>query len=104
MGLGALEAARKILKKRGLKPDDIDLWEINESFAVVPIVVMRELGIPEERVNPNGGALALGHPMGATGARLVLTLAKEMRRRGSRYGIATMCVGMGQGTATLLRT
>ena len=76
MGLGALEAARKILKKRGLKPDDIALWEINESFAVVPIVVMRELGIPEERVNPNGGALALGHPMGATGARLVLTLAK----------------------------
>ncbi|MEE8372551.1 MAG: thiolase family protein [Dehalococcoidia bacterium] len=102
MGLGAVEAARKALDRANLKATDIDLAEINEAFAVVAIAAIRELGIDEERVNPNGGAVALGHPMGCSGARLLTTLVHEMTRRQARYGLATMCVGMGQGAATIL--
>ena len=102
MGLGAVEAARKALERADLKATDIDLAEINEAFAVVAIAAIRELGIDEERVNPNGGAVALGHPMGCSGTRLLTTLVHEMTRRQARYGLATMCVGMGQGAATIL--
>lgn len=102
MGLGAVEAARKALERANLKATDIDLAEINEAFSVVAIAAIRELGIDEERVNPNGGAVALGHPMGCSGTRLLTTLVHEMTRRQARYGLATMCVGMGQGAATIL--
>ena len=101
MGLGVVSATRKALDKAGLAASDIDLAEINEAFAVVAIAAIRELGIDEERVNPNGGAVALGHPMGCTGARLVTTLVHEMARRRARYDLAAMCVGMGQGAATV---
>ncbi len=102
MGLGMVPAARKALERAGLTIADIDLAELNEAFAVVAMVAIRELGIDEEKVNPNGGAVALGHPMGCTGARLVTTLVHEMARRQARYGLAAMCVGMGQGAATVL--
>ncbi|MFC1847934.1 thiolase family protein [Chloroflexota bacterium] len=102
MGLGIVPAARKALERAGLYVSDIDVAELNEAFAVVTMVAVRELGIEEGKVNPNGGAVALGHPMGATGARLVTTLVHEMNRRRARYGLAAMCVGMGQGAATVL--
>ncbi len=102
MGLGMVPATRKALERAGLTIADIDLAELNEAFAVVAMVAIRELGIDEEKVNPNGGAVALGHPMGCTGARLVTTLVHEMARRQARYGLAAMCVGMGQGAATVL--
>lgn len=102
MGLGMVPAARKALERAGLTIADIELAELNEAFAVVAMVAIRELGIDEEKVNPNGGAVALGHPMGCTGARLVTTLVHEMARRQARYGLAAMCVGMGQGAATVL--
>ncbi len=103
MGLGMVQAARKALHRAGLSIDDIDIAELNEAFAAVAIVTARELGLAENRVNPNGGAIALGHPMGCTGARLVTTLVHEMVRRRARYGLAAMCVGMGQGAATVLK-
>lgn len=102
MGLGIVPATRKALERAGLTIADIDLAEVNEAFAVVAMVAIRELGIDEEKVNPNGGAVALGHPMGCTGARLITTLVHEMTRRQARYGLAAMCVGMGQGAATIL--
>jgi acetyl-CoA acetyltransferase family protein len=102
MGLGAISASRKALDRANLSVADIDLAEINEAFAVVAIAAIRELGIREDKVNPNGGAVALGHPMGCSGARLVTTLVHEMTRRRARYGLAAMCVGMGQGAATVL--
>jgi len=102
MGLGMVPATRKALERAGLTIADIELAELNEAFAVVALVAIRELGIDEEKVNPNGGAVALGHPMGCTGARLVTTLVHEMARRQARYGLAAMCVGMGQGAATVL--
>ena len=102
MGLGIVPATRKALERAGLTIADIDLAEVNEAFAVVAIVAIRELGIDEVKVNPNGGAVALGHPMGCTGARLITTLVHEMTRRQARYGLAAMCVGMGQGAATIL--
>jgi acetyl-CoA acetyltransferase family protein len=102
MGLGMVPATRKALERAGLTIADIELAELNEAFAVVAMVAIRELGIDEEKVNPNGGAVALGHPMGCTGARLVTTLVHEMARRQARYGLAAMCVGMGQGAATVL--
>ena len=102
MGLGIIDATRKALDRAGLTIDDIGLAELNEAFAVVAMVAIRELGLDEERVNVNGGAVALGHPMGCTGARLITTLVHEMQRRRVRYGLAAMCVGMGQGTATVL--
>jgi len=102
MGLGMIPATRKALERAGLTIADIDLVELNEAFAVVAMVAIKELGIDEEKVNPNGGAVALGHPMGCTGARLVTTLVHEMARRQVKYGLAAMCVGMGQGAATIL--
>ncbi len=101
MGLGLVSAARKALDRAGLAASDIDVAELNEAFAVVAMAAIRELRIDGERVNPNGGTVALGHPMGCTGARLVTTLVHEMSRRRARYGLAAMCVGMGQGAATV---
>ncbi len=102
MGMGVVEAARKVLDRAGLSVYDIGVAEINEAFSVVALVAMRELGLDEERVNPHGGAVALGHPMGCTGAKLITSLVHEMVRGRHRYGLAAMCVGMGQGAATVL--
>lgn len=102
MGLGMVEASRKALHRGALTIEDIGVAELNEAFAAVVIAAIRELAVAEDRVNPNGGAIALGHPMGCTGARLVTTLVHEMVRRQARYGLAAMCVGMGQGAATIL--
>jgi acetyl-CoA C-acetyltransferase len=96
------KAARKALEKAGLEPDDIDLWEINEAFASVAINSVRMLGIDEDRVNVNGGAIALGHPIGASGARILTTLVYELRRRGGGRGCAAICSGGGQGDAIVL--
>jgi acetyl-CoA acetyltransferase family protein len=99
---GPIPATQKALKRAGLKPDDIDLYEINEAFAPVPLVTMREVGIDPEKVNVNGGAIALGHPLGATGAMLIGMLIDELERRDQRYGLATMCIGIGMGIATII--
>jgi acetyl-CoA acyltransferase len=101
MGMGPVVAVPKALKLAGLKLDDIDLIELNEAFAAQALAVMRELNMDPERVNVNGGAIALGHPLGASGAKLTVQLLGEMRRRKSRYGMVTMCVGGGQGAATV---
>ncbi len=101
-GFGTVAAARKALDRAGLSADDLGLVEINEAFSVVAMVCMKELGLATEKVNPNGGAVALGHPMGATGAKLITTLVHEMERRSLRYGMATVGVGMGQGEAVIL--
>ncbi len=102
MGLGPIPATRKALQRAGLTIDQIDLFEINEAFAVQSIACARELGIPDDKLNVNGGAIALGHPLGCSGARIVTTLVHELKRRGSRYGLATMCVGVGQGEAIII--
>jgi 3-oxoadipyl-CoA thiolase len=102
MGMGPVPAVRKVLAHTGLEVDDIDLVELNEAFASQAIACSRELGIPREKLNVNGGAIAIGHPLGCSGARLVGTLAHELRARGARYGIATMCIGVGQGLATVI--
>jgi 3-oxoadipyl-CoA thiolase len=101
MGIGPIPAVRKLLARRGVQIGEIDLVELNEAFASQSLAVVRELGIDPERVNVNGGAIALGHPLGMSGARLVVSLAHELRRRGGRYGLATLCVGVGQGQAAL---
>jgi 3-oxoadipyl-CoA thiolase len=101
MGIGPVPAVRKLLERTGVGVDEIDLVELNEAFASQSLVVIRELGLDAERVNVNGGAIALGHPLGMSGARLVVTLLHELRRRGGRYGLATLCVGVGQGQAAL---
>jgi acetyl-CoA acyltransferase len=101
MGMGPIVAVPKALKLAGLKLEDIDLIELNEAFACQAMAVMRELGMDDERTNVNGGAVALGHPLGASGAKLTVQLLGEMRRRRSRYGLVTMCVGGGQGAATV---
>jgi 3-oxoadipyl-CoA thiolase len=101
MGIGPVPAVRKLLLRAGLTADDLDLVELNEAFASQSVAVVRELGLDEERVNVNGGAIAIGHPLGMSGARLVVTLLHELRRRRGRYGVATMCVGVGQGQAAL---
>ena len=102
MGLGPVPAVRKALTRAGMSPADLDLVELNEAFASQSLVVMRELGLDPERVNVNGGAIAIGHPLGMSGARLMTTLVHEMARRESRYGLATMCIGVGQGIATIV--
>jgi 3-oxoadipyl-CoA thiolase len=102
MGLGPIPATRKVLARAGLTMANINLVELNEAFAAQAIACMRELGIDPARVNVNGGAIALGHPLGASGARVLTTLAHELKRRGSRYGLATMCIGVGQGIATII--
>ena len=99
MGIGPVAAVPKALKLAGLELADIDLFELNEAFAAQALAVVRELGIPMEKLNVNGGAIALGHPLGATGAKLTASLIHELRRRGGRYGMVTMCVGGGQGAA-----
>jgi 3-oxoadipyl-CoA thiolase len=101
MGIGPVPAVRKLLERTGVGVDDVDLVELNEAFASQSLAVVRDLGIDEERVNVNGGAIAIGHPLGMSGARLVVSLLHELRRRGGRYGLATMCVGVGQGQAAL---
>ncbi|HEY5053490.1 MAG TPA: thiolase family protein [Solirubrobacterales bacterium] len=101
MGIGPVEAIPRALAAADLKLDQIDLIELNEAFASQVLASARELGIDEERLNVNGGAIALGHPLGCSGARLTTTLVRELRRRGGRYGVATMCVGVGQGLATV---
>ncbi len=101
MGIGPIPAVRKLLERTGVTMDEIDLVELNEAFASQSLVVIRELGVDEEKVNVNGGAIALGHPLGMSGARLVVSLLHELRRRGGRYGLATLCVGVGQGQAAL---
>ena len=101
MGIGPVFAVPKLLKKHGLTVDDIDLWELNEAFASQVVYCRDRLGIPDERLNVNGGSIAIGHPFGMTGSRLVGTLANEMARREARYGVVTMCVGGGQGAAAL---
>jgi 3-oxoadipyl-CoA thiolase len=101
-GLGPIPSSRQALERAGLTVDDIDLVEINEAFAGQVLVCQRELGIPDEKLNVNGGAIALGHPLGCSGARLIGTLAWELRRRGARYGLATLCIGVGQGLATIV--
>src|SRR5579885_1282529 len=101
MGIGPIPAVRKLLARTGVSLDEIDLVELNEAFASQSLVVIRELGLDPQRVNVNGGAIAIGHPLGMSGARLVVTLAHELRRRGGRYGLATLCVGVGQGQAAL---
>jgi 3-oxoadipyl-CoA thiolase len=102
MGIGPIPASRKALERAGLGIEDMDLVEINEAFAAQVLPCMRELGIPHERLNVNGGAIAIGHPLGASGARLLGTLAWELRERGLRYGLATLCIGVGQGLATVI--
>ena len=101
MGIGPVPAVRKLLARAGVGVEEIDLVELNEAFASQSLHVIRELGLAHERVNVNGGAIALGHPLGMSGARLVVTLLHELRRRGGRYGLATLCVGVGQGQAAL---
>ena len=101
MGIGPIPAVRKLLARVGIDSGELDLVELNEAFASQSLVVIRELGLDEEKVNVNGGAIALGHPLGMSGARLVVSLLHELRRRDGRYGLATLCVGVGQGQAVL---
>jgi 3-oxoadipyl-CoA thiolase len=102
MGLGPIYATRKALKRAGLSLDEIGLVELNEAFAAQSIACMRDLGLNADIVNVNGGAIAFGHPLGASGARILTTLVHEMKKRGTRYGLSTMCIGVGQGIATLV--
>jgi acetyl-CoA acetyltransferase family protein len=102
MGVGPVPASRKALERAGLTIDDIDLVELNEAFAAQVLASARELGIAHEKLNVDGGAIALGHPLGSTGARMITTLVHELRRRGARYGLATMCIGVGQGMAMVV--
>ncbi|HET7568134.1 MAG TPA: acetyl-CoA C-acyltransferase [Gaiellaceae bacterium] len=101
MGVGPIPAVRKVLARTGVDVSQLDLVELNEAFASQSLAVVRELGLDHEKVNVNGGAIALGHPLGMSGARLVVSLLHELRRRGGRYGLATLCVGVGQGQAAL---
>jgi len=101
MGIGPVPAVRKLLERSGVGVEELDLVELNEAFASQSLVVIRELGLDPEKVNVSGGAIALGHPLGMSGARLVVTLLHELRRRGGNYGLATLCVGVGQGQAAL---
>jgi 3-oxoadipyl-CoA thiolase len=102
MGLGPIPATRKALERAGLTVDDLDLVELNEAFASQSVACIRELGLDPDRVNVDGGAIALGHPLGASGGRLVTTLVHGLRRTGGRYGLASMCIGVGQGIATIV--
>lgn len=102
MGLGPVPATRKALRKVSLTLEDIDLVEANEAFAVQALAVDRELKFNRNKLNVNGGAISLGHPIGASGARILVTLLYEMKRRSSRYGLATLCIGGGQGIATII--
>ena len=102
MGVGPVPAVKKLLAKNNLKVEDIDVFELNEAFAAQALHCIRELGIPLDKVNPNGGAIALGHPLGVSGTRLVATILRELKRRTGRYGVVTMCIGGGMGAAALI--
>ncbi|MCU1277607.1 MAG: acetyl-CoA C-acyltransferase [bacterium] len=102
MGIGPVPAVRKVLKLAGLKIEDIDLFELNEAFAAQSLYCARELGVDEKKLNVNGGAIALGHPLGVSGTRLTLTVLHELARRGGRYGVVTMCIGGGMGAAAIV--
>jgi acetyl-CoA acetyltransferase family protein len=102
MGIGPVPATRKALDRAGIGVADLDLVELNEAFASQSIVCIDELGLDPDKVNVNGGAIALGHPLGMSGGRLITMLAHELRRTGGRYGLATMCIGVGQGIATVI--
>ncbi|QFP75306.1 thiolase family protein [Deinococcus sp. AJ005] len=102
MGLGPIPATRKVLERTGIQQEDLDLIELNEAFAAQGLAVIRELGLDPAKVNVNGGAIALGHPLGMSGARLIVALTHELRRREARYGLATLCVGVGQGEAAII--
>ena len=102
MGLGPIPATQKVLDRAGLRVDDLDVIELNEAFAAQSLPCIRELGFDPQKVNPKGGAIALGHPLGCTGARMIATLVHEMKRTDSRKGLATLCVGVGQGVATII--
>ena len=104
MGLGPIPATKKALSIAGISVKDLDLIEANEAFASQAIAVMRELGLDPDKTNVNGGAIALGHPIGASGARIAVTLLHEMRRRSSRIGLATLCIGGGQGASMVFET
>ncbi len=104
MGIGPVFAIPKLLKRHGLKIEDIDIVELNEAFAVQVLYCMRELGITEEQINPNGGSIAIGHPYGMTGSRMTGTLLRQLKRTGKKYGIVTMCIGGGQGMAALFES
>jgi acetyl-CoA C-acetyltransferase len=97
-----LGATQKALAKAGWTVQDVDLWEVNEAFAVVPMALMKELGVAHDKVNVNGGACALGHPIGASGARIMVTLIHALKARGLKKGLATLCIGGGEGTAVAL--
>jgi acetyl-CoA C-acetyltransferase len=101
MGIGPVPAVRKVLDRAGLKVDEIDVFEVNEAFAAQALAVIRELGLPADRTNPNGSGISLGHPLGATGAILAVKALHELRRTGGRYGLITMCIGGGQGIAAI---
>jgi acetyl-CoA acetyltransferase family protein len=101
MGIGPVPAVRKLLERAGVGVGELDLVELNEAFASQGVAVIRELGLDPARVNVNGGAIAIGHPLGMSGARLVVSLVHELRRRGGRLGLATLCIGVGQGQAAL---
>ena len=98
----SIPASRKALEKAGWTPKDLDLIEANEAFAAQAIAVNKDVGWDTSKVNVNGGAIAIGHPLGSTGARILTTLVHEMKRRGSHYGLVTMCIGVGQGIATVV--
>jgi acetyl-CoA acetyltransferase len=102
MGLGPIPASRKALARAGLRADAMAVSEVNEAFAAQAVPCIEHIGLDPETVNPNGGAIALGHPLGCSGARLVGTLIHELALRRARYGLATMCIGVGQGIATLV--
>ncbi len=104
MGIGPVYAMPKLLKRNGLKMDDIDVWELNEAFASQVVYCRDKLGIPMEKLNPNGGSISIGHPFGMTGSRMVGTIANEMLRRKAKYGVVTMCIGGGQGAAGLFES
>jgi acetyl-CoA acetyltransferase len=101
MGIGPVPATQKAIKRAGITMEQLDLVELNEAFASQSIACIHDLGLDLERVNVNGGAIALGHPLGCSGVRISTTLLHEMKRRKSRYGLATMCVGVGQGAAVI---
>ena len=103
MGKGPVPASQKALAKAGLKPEDIDIWEINEAFAVVPLYAIQQLHIDPAKVNIHGGAIAIGHPLGASGARLLGTLGRQLQETGKKYGLATLCIGGGQGFSMVLQ-
>jgi acetyl-CoA acyltransferase 2 len=102
MGIGPVEASKKALDRAGKRLEDMELVELNEAFAAQYLACEREMGLQRDRVNVNGGAIALGHPVGASGARVTLTLLYELRRRGQRYGLSTLCVGGGMGIAAVV--